>query len=253
MAKRFFDSELWQKEWFQDLTVKEKLLTIFIFENCDCAGIWNGNFKLASFLIGEKVSFDDIEAINSKKFQFEMLPNGNVFIPDFVIFQYGNLSENCKPHKPIIEKLKKLNLYERVLKGFPKGFETLEEKEKEKEKEKDEEKEVIKTDPQFSSLREFFLNEFEKRTNKRPRLSFQDSVRLLELANEQPDIKELIPEAIEKLKEIDFGDINFKPSANWLLKDNNFVRVLNGEFEKAETQKSKGDLFLERLRSENQC
>jgi hypothetical protein len=47
MAKRFVDTELWQKEWFQDLTLKEKILIKYIFENCDCAGVWNGNFKLA--------------------------------------------------------------------------------------------------------------------------------------------------------------------------------------------------------------
>jgi hypothetical protein len=37
------------------------------------------------------------------------------------------------------------------------------------------------------------------------------------------------------LKNLDFGDgIKFKPSVNWLLKDNNFERLLNGEFDKEE-------------------
>jgi len=137
MAKRFVDTELWQKEWFQDLSLKEKIILKYIFENCDCAGVWNANFKLATFIIGERVSVDDIHNINAKKEQFTILENGYIFVNDFIKFQYGTLSESCKPHKPVIEKLKKYNLFERVLKGYPKGMDTLEEKEKEKEKEKD--------------------------------------------------------------------------------------------------------------------
>ena len=141
MAKRFVDTELWQKEWFQDLSIENKLLLKYIFENCDVAGVWNSNYRLASFILGCNYSIDNINEINNKKEQFEILDNGNIFVVDFIKFQYGTLSENCKPHKPVIEKLKKYNLYERVLKGFPKGFQTLEEKEQEQYKEKEQEKE----------------------------------------------------------------------------------------------------------------
>lgn len=134
MSKRFVDTDLWQKEWFQDLSLKEKILVKYIFENCDCAGVWNGNYKMASFIIGEPITMENLININNKKEQFSFLENGNVFVLDFINFQYGTLSENCKPHKPIIEKLKKYGLYERVLKGYSKGIETLEEKEKKKKK-----------------------------------------------------------------------------------------------------------------------
>ncbi len=141
MAKRFVDTDLWQKEWYQDLDLKEKLLVRYIFENCDCAGIWNINFKLASFIIGETVSMNDIEEINKKKQQFTIISDSNIFIDDFIKFQYGTLSENCKPHKPVIEKLKKYGLFETSSKGFQKGYKTLEEKEEEEEQEKEKEKE----------------------------------------------------------------------------------------------------------------
>ena len=141
MAKRFVDTELWQKEWFQDLSIENKLLLKYIFENCDCAGVWNSNYRLASFILGVPVNQEDIKNINEKKEQFEILSNGDIFVIDFIKFQYGTLSENCKPHKPVIEKLKKYNLFERVLKGYRKGLETLEEKEQEQYKEKEQEKE----------------------------------------------------------------------------------------------------------------
>ena len=95
------------------------------------------NFSLASFSIGDKVNLDDVNYINSIKKQFEVINDNNLFVVDFIKFQYGTLSENCKPHKNVIERLKKYNLYERVLKGFPYPMETLEEKEQEQDKEKD--------------------------------------------------------------------------------------------------------------------
>lgn len=163
MAKRFVDTELWQKEWFQDLSLKEKLLLKYIFENCDCAGVWNGNYRLASFIIGEKVTIEDLKNINNKKHQFDFIENNQIFVSDFIKFQYGTLSENCKPHKPIIEKLKKYNLFQRVSKGYPKGIQTLEEKEqeqyKEKEKEYGEYFNVHLTEKQYSQLLSMCISE----------------------------------------------------------------------------------------------
>ena len=76
------------------------------------------------------------------------------FIPSFIDFQYGQLTESCKPHKPIIKELEKLELLViengkgivKLPKGYgkgndtlsipyQKGINTLEEKEKEKEQE----------------------------------------------------------------------------------------------------------------------
>lgn len=139
MTKRFIDTEIWNKEWFQLLNLKHKVLVKYIFENCDCAGVWEINFRLASFVIGEQITIQDIEEINKAKQQFEIFEDDKIFVTNFIKFQYGTLSENCKPHKSIIEKLKKYGLYERVCKGYAKGMETLEEKEQEQYKEKDKE------------------------------------------------------------------------------------------------------------------
>lgn len=137
MSKRFVDTELWQKTWFQELNPINKLLVLYVFQNCDNAGVWNVNYRLASFIIGETVTENNIDYINSKNYMFEKLGSDKIFVSNFIKFQYGTLSENCKPHKPIIEKLKKYNLFERVLKGYPKGMDTLEEKEQEQYKEKE--------------------------------------------------------------------------------------------------------------------
>lgn len=152
MAKRFVDNEIWKKEWFQDLSLKHKILIKYIFENCDIAGVMEMNYRLASFLIGEKITKTDIEEINNAKEQFYFIDNNKIYIRNYIEFQYGTLSDNCKPHKPVIEKLKKYGILERVWKGFAKGIDTLEEKEKEqykekeKDKDKDKEKEISNSD-----------------------------------------------------------------------------------------------------------
>lgn len=139
MAKRFVDNEIWKKEWFQDLSLKHKILIKYIFENCDIAGVMEMNYRLASFLIGEKITKTDIEEINNAKEQFYFIDNNKIYIRNYIEFQYGTLSENCKPHKPVIEKLKKYGIYERFSKGFTKGIDTLEEQEQEQEEEQEEE------------------------------------------------------------------------------------------------------------------
>ena len=98
--------------------------------------------------------------------------------------------------------------------------------------------EVLKknNDPFINPIKTFFTEEYQKVFKKTPRLSLLECNRLTELASENPDIKEIIPIAIKRLKTIDFKDIQFTPSASWLLKGNNFERVINGEFEPKKTE-----------------
>lgn len=91
--------------------------------------------------------------------------------------------------------------------------------------------ETKKTDPYINPIKTFFISEYQKVFNTKPYLSNSDCIRLTELSSEYPEIKEIIPTAISKLKKISFDDINFKPTASWLLKSNNFERVMNGEFD----------------------
>ena len=105
------------------------------------------------------------------------------------------------------------------------------------------EKNEKKLDPYINPIKDFFIKEYKKAFGVKVYLSNQDCNRIVELAADNSDIKELIPVAFQRLKKINFEDINFKPTASWLLKGNNFERVMNGEFEK---QKSQAELYRER-------
>jgi hypothetical protein len=87
--------------------------------------------------IGEVVTEEEILSIPCDIIK---LDDGSYFLEKFCFFQYGELSESCKPHRKYIQTLKNLNLYERVSKGYLKGIHTLQEKEEDKDKEEDKEK-----------------------------------------------------------------------------------------------------------------
>lgn len=131
--KRFTDTEIWDKEWFMLLRPVHKCLMKYLHDKCDNAGIWSPNWPLASAHISEQVSADDLEGLGD---QVELMPNGKVFIPSFIEFQYGELSENCIPHRKVISLLKKHNLFERVYIPYSKGSHTLKEEEEDKEEDK---------------------------------------------------------------------------------------------------------------------
>ncbi len=111
-------------------------------DECDMAGVWSIDEDAFEFYVGAPLNLDEfMEDVNNGKVRVERFGRDKIFITGFVEFQYGNLSENCKPHQKIISILKKYNLYERVCVPYTKGIDTLQEKDKEQEEEKEEFKE----------------------------------------------------------------------------------------------------------------
>lgn len=131
MSKRFCDTEIWQKDWFLNLTDTQKLLTKFIFDNCDCAGIYEISWKMLKVFFNSEITKKDFEAIKQIKF----INENTVFIEDFILFQCGisslnDLNPNNNAHKGIINRLKKLG----TNKGLVRGYSAPQEKEMEEEK-----------------------------------------------------------------------------------------------------------------------
>lgn len=147
MAKRLFDTEIWQKEWFGELPIKLKALVFYIFGNCDCAGVFEANYRNLKFYIGDKICEKDI--LNIK--QIVKLPNGKFFLTDFIKFQYGVSIEELNPkfsvHKGVIKILEKNGIlgkggeclnFETVTEGLGNGYNvTAQNKDKDKNKDKD--------------------------------------------------------------------------------------------------------------------
>ncbi len=151
MAKRFTDNDKWDDPWFAELSINHKLLWLFILDKCDHGGIYKVNKKMAEFCIGEKIDW----------LEFKELLNGRIteispekwFIDKFIDFQYGVLSENCKPHQPVIKILKSLGLYEKYKKkGYLYPLNRVKEQDQDKEQEK--EQEIIITESEIEAFKE---------------------------------------------------------------------------------------------------
>jgi hypothetical protein len=133
MAKRFTDNNLWEKEWFQDLPNSEKLAWFYIKDRCDSAGVWKPNRRAAEFFIGEKIDWEGFaERCNGN---ILVIDKGKWWLVDFCDFQYGKLTENCRPHRWIIATLEKHGLLERVLERYGNPTDALKAKGREKEAE----------------------------------------------------------------------------------------------------------------------
>ena len=56
MAYRYSDTLKWQDEWFVDLTTIEKLLFLYLYDNCDIAGFFELSYRKIAFDLGCKES-----------------------------------------------------------------------------------------------------------------------------------------------------------------------------------------------------
>ena len=87
--KRLTEAMKWEDNWFSLLTPTNKLVWLYLVDRCDKAGVWEPNFRLADFHIGQKVNWD--EARQSLDKTVRVLKNGKWWLPGFIAFQYGNL------------------------------------------------------------------------------------------------------------------------------------------------------------------
>lgn len=106
VAKRFTDTTKWSRKNYRLLSPKLKCAWTYVTDNCDHAGIWHPDFELMSFQIGEDVSRE--EFFNAFGEQIMELPNGALFFPKFLLFQYGEkLSPTNNTHKAAIEAIRR--------------------------------------------------------------------------------------------------------------------------------------------------
>jgi hypothetical protein len=130
MAKRMTDTDKWKKRFIKNLDYGNKLLWLYMLDDCNHAGIWDIDLEVASIRIGLDVDISDLKKFDDKIVIFD---NGEkVFIPDFIDFQYGELNPNSNVHKSVIALLDKYNLQ-----GYLRGSQGVENTLQDKDKDKD--------------------------------------------------------------------------------------------------------------------
>ncbi|NCB75432.1 MAG: hypothetical protein EOM51_11945 [Clostridia bacterium] len=133
MAKRFTDTDKWERPWFRGLQNKYKILWCYILDKCDIAGVWYCDFELASFFIGEKFIREDAERVFDKQIEVR---GDRWRIKDFVEFQYGHIDERNKIFKNVQTKLEAFHepSQDGAYKGDIRGINAPKDKDKDKDK-----------------------------------------------------------------------------------------------------------------------
>lgn len=183
MAKRFTETNMWDEDWFLDLSNEGKLFWIFITLKCNHAGIWRKNIRMFTSICGQIDLNETTKEINKGKERIIVLPSGNYFLPGFFHFQYGeNFNENNRLHESISKELAKENLSiencylikNQIVKRLTSNSPLTEDKEGVKDKDKDIDKDKEKD---IYSLKK----EYEKKTLKIVKKEKEDFSKILEL------------------------------------------------------------------------
>ncbi len=219
MPKRFTDSEKWKKPFIRGLKAPYKLLWFYITDECDPSGIWQVDFEVAQIKIGEKLKESDALKFFVDKI-FVLPGNDKWFIPSFIEFQYGLLSENNRAHTKIILTLKKLNLLnlDLTIKPLTSPLQgaKVEVKEEEMDKEVEKEKEVDekKTKPKRELVYPWPTDVFIEKWNiwkeyKKEQHKFEYK----SIITEQSALKELARDALDEQTAID--SIEYTMGKGW--------------------------------------
>lgn len=116
MAKRFTDTNKWRDKWFRGLTPIEKILFLYLTDNCDNAGFIEVDYDLWAYQIG--LNEDEIKyAFKSLKKNCEIVGEW-CWITSFLHHQNNlPLKETNNAHKQIISLLKsKFNYFRNSIK-----------------------------------------------------------------------------------------------------------------------------------------
>ena len=167
MAKRFIDSNIFRKGFLKMMPTQLKLFYVYLFCECDHCGIWNVEFDVAKIRLGIDIDEQDtLKLFGNKVISFD---DGNKwFIPQFILFQYGELNGTNKLHLSVKRELHKHKLMtylldendhesDRVSSDLSQGKNTLKDKVKDKDTDKVKDKEIGRKSTE---------NQNNKRTNK---------------------------------------------------------------------------------------
>lgn len=157
MAKRFSETDIWKKQrWFRKLSPEYKLAFFYIKDQCNHAGIWDGDcndliddlgipcFLLNDFIKECNTEYDKESGVKKTKERIKLLDKGYVWVTGFFQFQYegkeGKVNPYAAPVRTALQILMSVNMlnyaidnrYVTLTEPFHEGM--LRPKEKEKDK-----------------------------------------------------------------------------------------------------------------------
>jgi len=152
MAKRFIDTDIFKKRSMRDLEAPYKLLFIYLFTDCNHAGIWEVDMEVANIRTGNNISEQD--AIEKLGDNIMVINGGDKwFLTGFIEFQYGDLNPENRAHKSVIDQLIKYQIKQGAYKGLTRPLQGC--------KDKDMDKDIVKVKDKIEVSKKFYTEEME--------------------------------------------------------------------------------------------
>lgn len=107
MAKRFTDTDKWRKPNLAKLSLRMKLVQLYLWDSCDHAGVWDINIDLLNFQTGADTTLEEIMTVFESKVL--LVDSDKLFMPSFIEFQYGQLNPLNRTHKSVMDRIAKIN------------------------------------------------------------------------------------------------------------------------------------------------
>jgi hypothetical protein len=108
MARRMTDTAKWGDEWFMELSPATKLLWFYLCDQCDHAGLWKVNRRLAETQMGRAI---DWEKATTELGSRILVVGDRWHIRKFVEFQYGPVpNEKNNAHAGVLKVLRSFSL-----------------------------------------------------------------------------------------------------------------------------------------------
>jgi len=123
MSKRLTVTEKWQDVWFQDLEPLPKLMFVYICDNCDCAGFWEINYRLAAYQT--RIEQNSIETVMQQLSNSYLTDGKFVWLKNFMKHQgYLQLSPKHPVRQGCTKRIMERNSFgKQVVTFLKKNFE----------------------------------------------------------------------------------------------------------------------------------
>lgn len=111
MAKRFYDTNLVNQEWYMNLSPKHKALYMHLLCTCDITGVFEVNYRMMSVFVNDTITEEDVFGTFGNRI-IPLLNHGTKgLVVDFISFQCGGeLNPRVKAHMSIIKRLNDLGI-----------------------------------------------------------------------------------------------------------------------------------------------
>ena len=102
MGNRFLDPNLFDEDWFLELSGQEMYFWVYICLKCDHAGIWRPNFKSFELITGFRINQDQfLTKCNSGQKRIMVLENKKWWLTGFIKYQYCRNQYEINPNHPV--------------------------------------------------------------------------------------------------------------------------------------------------------